>query len=257
MNTIEKTKKYDLFSHGDEQRELKPGHVLRLKKSMRLYGFLESKPISVYLATDGRMIVIEGHHRLEAAKSLGIPVVYMVVKESEKNSMMAQNELVLKWNFNNFCKAWSAKGREDYSRLLAYSETIPIQLAASMLWGQGAGSGNVVTAIKDGTFRVKTTEVVDILMALISRIGESNEIVKSRSFIMVFSKCMMVDGFSPEQLAVRIEASPTFLQKTSTAEAMLDQVEELYNFKSKVKIPLAHLAREASAARNAKRTVIP
>jgi len=31
---------------------------------------------------------------------------------------------------------------------------------------------------------------------------------------------------------------------------MLDQIDEIYNFRSKVKIPLAHLAREASAARN-------
>lgn len=250
MNTIERTKKYDVFSHGDEQREMKRGHVTQLKKSMKIYGFLASKPVSVYIDDQGRHVVIDGHHRLEAAKSIGIPVVYMVVKESEKNSMMKQNELMLKWNFNNFCQAWAAKGRADYIRLIAYSSIIPIRMAASMLYGYSSHGGDSLSnAIKDGTFEIRTTRVIDALLSLIAHIGETDEVVTSRAFAACFSKAMLVDEFSPTQLRLRIEANPKWLKKVSKDDMMMEQIESLYNFKSKVKIPLAHLAREASAAR--------
>lgn len=252
MSTIEKTKRYELFNPGETQRIIHQQHINKLKKSMKTHGFLESKPVTVY--ADGVMFhIIDGHHRFGAAKDLGIPVVYLVVRKSEKESLMIQGELVIKWNFTDFCRAWADRGKVHYIDLISYSTIIPIKLAASMLAGNGACSDNVTTRIKDGTFQIKTTEVIDALLSLIESVGDSNKVVSSRAFIASFAKCMLVEEFSPDQLQRRIIANPLNLIKTANETQMLDQLEEVYNFKSTKKIALAHLAREASAARNARK----
>lgn len=250
MSTIEKTKRYDLFAPGETQRIIHQQHINKLKRSMKTHGFLESKPVTVY-EDRGILNIIDGHHRFGAAKDLGIPIVYLVVKKSEKESLMIQGELVIKWNFSDFCRAWADRGKAHYIELMSYSDILPIKIVASLLAGHGACSDNVTPKIKDGTFQVKTTEVIDTLLNLISDIGESNKVVSSRAFIASFAKCMMVDEFSSDQLKRRILANPLSLIKTASEAQMLDQLEEIYNFKSAKKIPLAHFAREASASKNA------
>lgn len=247
MSTIEKTRSYERFNPGETQRIIHPQHIKKLKKSMKLYGFLESKPITVY--ADGVILnIIDGHHRFGAAKDLGIPVVYLVVKESEKESLMTQGELVNKWNFTDFCRAWADRGKVHYIDLMAYADVIPAKIAASLLAGN---SSNVTDKIKAGTFQIKDTRVIDTLLDIIESVGSSNKAVASRSFIGCFAKFMMVDQFSADQLKKRIIANPLSLVKAANEVQMMDQLEEIYNFKSVKKIPLAHLAREASAARNA------
>jgi hypothetical protein len=250
MSTIEKTRRYELFVPGETQRIIHKQHINKLKKSMKLHGFLESKPVTVY--ADGVMHhIIDGHHRFAAAKDLGIPFVYLVVRKSEKDSLMTQGELVVKWNFNDFCRAWADRGKTHFIDLMLYAEYVPIKIAASLLAGHGACSDNVTPKIKDGTFEIKTTEVINTLIEIIEEIGETNKTVCSRSFIASFAKCMMIPEFLPDQLKRRIMANPLSLIKTANEAQMLDQLEEIYNFKSSKKIPLAHLAREASAKRSA------
>lgn len=249
MNSIEKTRSYERFVPGETQRIIHPQHIKKLKKSMKLYGFLESKPITVY-ANGAILNVIDGHHRLGAAKDLGIPVVYLVVRESEKESLMTQGELVNKWNFTDFCRAWADKGKQHYIDLMSYADVIPAKIAANLLAGNAS---NVTEKIKAGTFQIKDTRIIDTLLEIIDSVGPANKAVTSRSFIGCFAKFMIVDEFSADQLKKRIIANPLSLVKAANEVQMMDQLEEIYNFKSIKKIPLAHLAREASSARNAVR----
>lgn len=246
MSAIQKTRSYERFVAGETQRIIHPQHIKNLKKSMKAYGFLESKPITVY--TDGVLLhIIDGHHRFGAAKDLGIPVVYLEVRETEKESLMVQGELVNKWKFTDFCRAWADRGKQHYIDLMAYSNVIPPRIAATLLAG---GASNVTEKIKAGTFLIKDTHVIDTLMGIIDSVGPTNNVVTSRSFIGCFAKFMMVEKFLAGQLKNRILANPLSLLKAANEEQMMDQLEEIYNFKSIKKIPLAHLAREASASRN-------
>lgn len=251
MSEIDKTKRYDLFTLGEIQRKMHDRHVQALKKSMKKYGFLESKPITVY--EDGVLFhIIDGHHRFAAAKELGIPVVYLVVRKSEKDSLMDQGKLMIKWSFSDFCKAWADAGKGNYIDLMAYSSCIPIRIAANLLASNGALTGSITDKIEKGTFVIKTTKIIDRLLSLISAVGETNKVVSSRSFISCFAKCMQVEEFSADQLQRRIISNPLSLIKTANESQMMDQLEEIYNFKSVKKIPLAHLVRESIAAKNQK-----
>jgi ParB-like chromosome segregation protein Spo0J len=54
--------------------EFSGSNIKRLKKSLQVHGYNNDFPIEV-AEIDGRMIIIDGHHRARAAGSAGIPEV--------------------------------------------------------------------------------------------------------------------------------------------------------------------------------------
>ena len=82
-----KTKNYEMFEYMDSNRKINAGLVERLVKSIKEIGYIESRPIIV----NEDMVVIDGQHRLEACKRLGIPVIYQVSNVDMSKAMIALN----------------------------------------------------------------------------------------------------------------------------------------------------------------------
>jgi ParB-like chromosome segregation protein Spo0J len=61
-------------------RRLSSLGIKKLVESMKWAGFLESYPLIVVLLEDGTYLLIDGNHRFEAAKELGISLVPGVIK---------------------------------------------------------------------------------------------------------------------------------------------------------------------------------
>jgi ParB-like chromosome segregation protein Spo0J len=66
------TDKLDVFVEHGHQQPVCPRHVKKIMESMQSHGFLASKPIQCF--RDGKSLkIIDGHHRVNAAKNLGSP----------------------------------------------------------------------------------------------------------------------------------------------------------------------------------------
>jgi hypothetical protein len=98
MTQIQSTMNYDLFQFLDGNRKINPNHVFMLKSDPTFAEQFEYHPIIV----NEKMQVIDGQHRLEAARSLEIPVYYVVQKGASHSTVK---------NINVNQKAWRA---EDY-----------------------------------------------------------------------------------------------------------------------------------------------
>jgi len=86
---LETTTNYNRFSKNPEQRTISELHANNIAKSMMTAGFLPSKPIQCYKKGDG-LIIVDGHHRFEAAKSIGIPVYFFVEADEETRKRNAK-----------------------------------------------------------------------------------------------------------------------------------------------------------------------
>ena len=78
--------------------EISNSKVKRLRKKIREQGFDESKPIEV-ANIDGRLIILDGHHRVIAARQqrlLSIPIkVNQVSAEEELQLLLEASEAAL------------------------------------------------------------------------------------------------------------------------------------------------------------------
>lgn len=94
---LKKSTDYDKFKLLKYNRRVDVNHVAMLKKKILVSNELHTNPIHVTKNFE----VINGQHRLTAARELGVPVYYEVVDPFDPSSIL----------HSNYAKAWSA---EDY-----------------------------------------------------------------------------------------------------------------------------------------------
>lgn len=234
------TTNYSLFHNNPFQRKFTRAKVDSLKAKMKANGFTPSLAISVYRSKSGELTINTGHHRLAAAKELGIPVLYVIEHQWEISEMVDEGVTGTPWNIASAVIAFAKKGLRDYQELLGYADKgIPLGMAASMLLGEGAASGNGRDKINAGAFKIKTREQIKVVVSVIEQFSEASPAVRSRSFIAAFSKCLLTPEFDVDTFIRRIKNNPPMLEKTSNEDQMLKQIEDIYNYRSPNKIPLA------------------
>lgn len=250
---IQATRNYEMFNPNPLfQRKYNPNRVKLLERSMTRDGYWKAEPISVF-RKNSKLYINTGHHRLDAAKAAGVAIYYIVEEEWPAERMVSEGavETQASWSGMDAAKAYAMAGISDYDELLRFARSgIPVNMAASMLMGEAAGSGNAAQLVKEGRFRVKITAHIVRVIGLIQQTEQSNPEVKSRAFIAALSSCLFVREFDAEKLESKLKKHPRALEKRSTKDQMLDQIEELYNFHSRDKVNIAFLARESAKSRN-------
>ena len=247
---IEQTTNYDLFDYHENQQAMSPVRVRKVAESMRNTGFWASKPIGIY-RKNGRLVIIDGHHRFEAARTLGLPVLFVVEPEKNGGLIGLANSLVGTWKTESFAKLYASQGNRDYEDLLFYVEQgIPLQRASSLLHGESAHSCNSSQRVKHGTFKIKTDKYINAVLAIINSVKEIAPEISKRVYIDAISQLLFLKEFDQDVLIKRIEAHPTGIVRCADRNQALEALEETYNFRAREKTPLAFLAKEAARKRN-------
>lgn len=252
MSTQQKTQttsEYSLFIHNQYQQPMAERHVREIAESMKRLGFLRSKPVTV--VRDGNKLrLVDGHHRLAAAKAINVPVVYVIEEEGVADAIGELNFTVRKWASMSFIKMYADQGNPHYIELLRYVEQgLPAKNATSLLRGESAGSCNASRAIRTGTFKIKSRRSADVILKYITDLGKIAPVVKSAHFIEAVSLLLFVPEFDPATLTARIDANPRALVKCASGDQMLDLIEDIYNFRAREKLALAFMARRAAKER--------
>tara|TARA_Y100000296_G_scaffold45092_1_gene51713 strand:+ start:192 stop:926 length:735 start_codon:yes stop_codon:yes gene_type:complete len=99
MKTPEKTRDYDKFKLFESNAPVKRKHVQDIMTNITTLGnFLEKKPI--FVTED--FYVLDGQHRLAAARELGIDIYYIVYKDLDESHIAALNVAVRNWAPDNY-----------------------------------------------------------------------------------------------------------------------------------------------------------
>ena len=249
LPSIKSTVNYDQFMPNPYQRTFTDKKVKDLVSKMKMNGYPPSMAISVYLEK-GKFTINTGHHRLEAAKQLGIPVLFVIEDKWTPQQLVDEGTSSKTWDILSATQTYSRQGKSDYHELLVYYDKgIPLAMAASMLAGEGAGSGNTHKKVMNGSFIIKERSQIDKCVSIIDEFSDRQPTVKTRPFLAALSKCMFTSEFDLPTFCRRLKENPTMLEKTSNTDQMLKLIEEIYNFRANKKIPLAFLAQEKSNER--------
>jgi hypothetical protein len=241
------TKDYGLFENNPHQRTFTMRKVKSLMEKMRENGFPPSMAISVY-RHGGKLIINAGHHRLAAAKELGIPVFYVTEHKWTHKELSDEGDINTSWSLRDHISNYAKEGKEDYMELLRLQEMgLSATLAASMMRGESAGSGNA--NVKTGAFKIKCRHQTFKWVAMWNEFGQRVPSLCHRSFVTAWSKCMLTPEFDQEVFLKRLRANPDMLDRCSTEDQALNQIEDVYNYKTPRKIPLAFIVKENSRSR--------
>lgn len=248
---VQESKKYSQFKIDLTNRPINAQHVKKLVVSIKKHGYLPAYPIMVARNGAAGFTVLDGQHRFEAAKALGL-AIHFVVHEGQI-SIPEINEPQSRWTNSDYIGSYANQGNADYHFLREFSARTKISplRAASLLYGEMAASGNVSDALKAGKFKVRDVEYADRVASIVAVISKSTKWAATLECIGAISRLVRVSKFDDAIFIKRVEANRGMLTQQATIELYSKLFEEIYNMRNRNPVPLAFLANEEMRRRNA------
>lgn len=151
-NEIHSTKKYDIFKSMKNNRGsvgINPRHFKALLQSVKERNLLHTRPIIV----NEDFTIIDGHHRLEVAKALGLPIYYTFLKEGGYEDAMRLTRGTTDWSTMGYIQCRASNGEQEFVKLKTFLDENGISPHALFRMMNKQGSGRQYSSrIKKGDF---------------------------------------------------------------------------------------------------------
>jgi hypothetical protein len=230
--TIYQTTNYDLFHLLPENRPVDMGHVRKLVAMITKSNLLHIKPLDV----TANMGVIDGQHRLAAARELGLPVYYKIGQQLSEADITTLNVAQKNWQGTDYLHFWTVKGRTDYVALTAFRKRHPslsFSNAKMMLSATNKGSAEEFRA---GQWKAGEAYKAEQVAELIERIAEQVPTFKQPNhsgFVAALHHCVTsIAGFDPKEFMRKILGNPRALVPCASHKQFLQMFEEIYNYRT-------------------------
>lgn len=135
---IQKTKNYEMFLKHPNNRPIDRLNLDKITRSIKIRNLLSFRPILV----NEKMEVIDGQHRLEAAKSLDLEIHYEVQENLKTHDIILLNDNSKGWSRADYLNYFCQEGFEDYLKLKSFMDRNKINLAMALAV-LGHDTGNI------------------------------------------------------------------------------------------------------------------
>ncbi len=163
---VKTTNTYSIFNKVIGNRELDKNNLQRIKNSINEIGL--QMPILVNKTNS----IIDGQHRLQAAKELKIPVTYIISKDTAEDNI-DQLQISKKWTALDFCNKNALKGNKDCKKALSIASKWFIETAkkfskinAITLLHDGKGIGSTIKNLRNNTYKIDIIKAERIYQCL-------------------------------------------------------------------------------------------
>lgn len=242
------TKDYSLFEYHPHNRDVSRTKIL--EQSMAAYGFDDGLPIRCIRNGQGKLRITHGHHRFDVACSMGLPIWYIVA--SRHIPLFESEASAHSWSVRDFTVARAKAGESPAEEVLIFHERtgIPLNVAISLVGGEGAGSHNKMPQMKNGNFQVGDMHHANAVAEVVQHCKDCEISFATNSrFVGALSKCLFVPEFDAELFMHKVSTHRELMEPRRGLDDYLDLIELVYNRHGQYKMPLAFRAREVSTQR--------
>lgn len=229
-----KTTDYSLFDTVGGNRDLNQTHIKRLVKSIRENNLLEQNPIIV----DGDGKVIDGQHRLEAAKELQVPIYYLVVQDGGLQDVQRLNANMKPWTLVDYLNSYIKLQKQDYIILRDFQAKYKLSITQAIELTAGTWSGSSVETFRHGNFKIKNlSQAIGIAETFraFSEYCEPN-VLTSKEFLRAISDMYKLETVGLKQMLKKLKIMPGKIKKQATRMDYLRVLEHIYNLRQREKV---------------------
>lgn len=230
--SIDVTDEYDVFKRLAGNRELNEKHVQRLMDAMR------KNDLFVPILVNQEFEVVDGQHRLEARKRLGLPVPYYWTEGLGLTEVQNLNSTQKGWRNNDYVKAYIELGNQNYVIYKWFRENYGTPHTPTIMLLTGRDSRDIRHMFQSGQLVVKDLEGAKHKAQMLSEIGKYFAHWKEASFIKAFLIAMNREGFSYKIFLDKLKKNPTMLRPSVSIDAYLQEIEAVYNYRAQKKVPI-------------------
>ena len=224
--TLQYSKDYDMFKLHSQNRVISKARVQKLKSEIQRKNLLDLFPVLV----DRDNYILDGQHRFEACKQLGIEVAYKTTNRITIRDVSFINSVSAAWKGIDYIK-YHAKNNDDYKLLLDIMQETGIKDYRNLTYICGHELSGMNTDFKYGHWQ-PTNTVIDrnrILNAVedIKVLG-FKEITMQRP-LNVFLRLWHHDIIFRDRLMSQIRKYPEMLKKKLTKSEYQEMFVDIYN----------------------------
>lgn len=237
---MQHTKNYDIFQKHPANTPINQKLVENLKDSISIKDMLRYRPIIV----NEEMQVIDGQHRLEAAKSLDVPVYFLVHKASDDADMILLNATQRTWKLVDYYNYHLKKGVEEYKKLEEFITKNEMTIGEYMRLDGYGRKNNCSHLFRRGLFTMPSSEdqernvqIWTFAKRLINFIGKRRsdiqQILKSVNFERSLVSFLKRPDVNPEELKNKLELKIDVIGARAGLGGYYQMLLEIYNFRRK------------------------
>jgi hypothetical protein len=246
VNQVYVTKNLGMFSSIDGNRVPNLIHVKRLTDSIRKYG-MKCNPILV----NERLQVIDGQHRLLAAKEVQSEVYFIIIPGSNLTDVHTLNLNQKNWSRKDFMEGYANMGVIPYIKLrdfvkknddYSFNDCVSLCSNTSTVASTTSNSGNRKSSykntIEEGTwlgrdFVLGQEWANKIRMIKPYYVGYNRTIFVGTMITLLSNK-----NFDYSEFMHKLRIQPTALVDCANRDQYKTLVEDIYNFKRREKVNL-------------------
>lgn len=227
---IYKTKEYDMFHAINGNRVLNKAKVDKIASDINGgFNMLPYVPIMVSEKQE-KLFIIDGQHRLGAAKKLNTYIYYVICKEITLKQIAMLNSRSDKWKAGDFLNCYINLGIDDYHDIDSIMKTykINIKVATDLLMFYNV-RGNSTDAFRSGEFKSNyMTETMELL-ELVEKLFGMYTFSKDRYLIGAVQAIDNKGVIDWERLKSKIKTKPMIMDRQPDVKQYILNIERLYN----------------------------
>jgi hypothetical protein len=254
VNDVYKTYDLSIFKQIDGNRVPNLQHIKRLSESIRVYG-MKCNPILV----NENFEVIDGQHRLMAAKETETFVYYVIINGYSLNEVHTLNLNQKNWTKKDFMDGYANMGVESYIKLkyfvnknedFTFSDCIALcqntgSATSRTFKVQIADKNNIKLSgdaqiFEQGTWKTGDMDLAQDMANKIRMIQPYYAGYNRSSFVIVLMGLFKKDIFDFNEFMHKVRLQPTAMVDCATAGQYRTLIEDIYNYKSRNKVSLRY-----------------
>lgn len=247
MNT-HTTSDYSIFTLDGKNRGINMGQVRKIRKDMSNRGFIEAFPIVVTPTSEGKFKVCDGQHRLEAAKSIGIPICYYISDfEIDPATVPASKS----WAKSDFIHRFATQGIPEYVKVIAASKEFGVSITTATLILHDDMGNNKAAAVQAGNMNIPNEKQSLQILQAAAEICKINKALLVNSVAKTLQRLIRLDSISFEELTRRVINNAAMINRFTNVNQGVTEMEAAYNYKLSYdkRVPIDHELRAIMARR--------
>jgi hypothetical protein len=241
---IKETKNHEMFKKHASNRPLVEENVKKIMKSIEIKNLLEYRPLLV----DEDFYVIDGQHRLEAAKRLNISVWYQTEKKSDVTDMFLLNANQRKWFAEDYLNFYCSEGNQNYIKLREFLKKNSILLRQAIkLFGKykttEMHSKHLYKAFNEGRFTyvdpIEERESLEMLEKvkrtvefIAVKLPGQNLFLNTTKFMMSLIDFFILYPIEYDEFMKKLSIKLELIRPCSNKNQYLEIFKAIYNFRN-------------------------
>lgn len=241
VNKVYKTHDLSLFKIIEGNRVPNLQHVKRLSDSIRMYG-MKCNPILI----NENMEVIDGQHRLMAAKEAESFVYYIIVEGYSLNEVHTLNLNQKNWTKKDYLEGYANLGIVDYVKMQNFfhkNDDYKLMDCMAFCSNNSVNSGTTSNGQKpfeNGEWKCKDINIAQDWANKIRMIKPYYEGYNRSNFVGTMLVLFRNEKFDFNEFMHKLRLQPTALVDCANREQYRTLIEDIYNYKSRNKISLRY-----------------